>query len=118
MTCAGSLSGMNRSIFYYLVIGAVVGLLLSGVVGDPFIGVGLGLVIGLVAFFLRNRMGGKGGGRGSFGGGDAYQELLAKARGDQSLVNRLMAFEEKRNPNGNKQQWADDALDRWERDRA
>ena len=106
---------MNRSIFYYLVIGAVVGLLLSGVIGDPLIGVGAGLVIGLVAFFLRNHMGGNGGG--SIGGGGAYQELLAKARGDKSLVNRLMAFEEKRNPNGNKHQWAADALDRWERDR-
>ena len=107
---------MNRSIFYYLIIGAVVGLLLSGVIGDPLVGVGIGLVIGLIAFFLRNRVGGSN--RGSIGGGGAYQELLAKARGDESLVNRLMAFEEKRNPNGNKSQWAADALDRWERDRA
>lgn len=104
---------MNRSILYYLAIGAVIGLLLSNFVGSPLVGVGVGLAIGLGAWVMR----GRGGSVGTVGGGGVYQELLSKARGDKALVERLVAFEQKRNPNGSRQDWVADALDRWERDR-
>lgn len=104
---------MNRSFFYFLIIGAVVGLVLSNVVGSPLVGMGVGLGIALAAFVVTRR--GSGGAALSRGG--TYDELLSKARGDASLVERLIAFEEKRNPNGTRQDWVADALDRWERDR-
>ncbi len=48
----------------------------------------------------------------------AYKVLLAKARGDSALVERLVTYEQKRNPRGTRTEWVADALDRWERDRA
>lgn len=54
------------------------------------------------------------------GGGSqtgAYRALMAKAGQDSSLVERLIAYEQKRNPHGTRNEWAADALDRWERDR-
>ncbi len=105
---------MNRSILYYLLIGGVVGLVLSTVVGDPYIGLAVGVAIGLGAWLVRGRLAG---GRGGGGSGRAYQELMAKARGDSALVERLIKFEQKRNPEGSRNDWVADALDRWERDR-
>lgn len=105
---------MDRSILYFLLIGAVIGLVLSSFVGNPFVGLGIGLAVGLVAWLLRNRVGK----RVNFSHGNgAYQELLSKARGDKSLVERLINFEQKRNPDGVRRDWVADALDRWERDR-
>lgn len=54
------------------------------------------------------------------GGGSqrgAYNALLAKSGGDSALVERLVAYEQKRNPRGTRSEWVIDALDRWERDR-
>ncbi|MEZ4642864.1 MAG: zinc ribbon domain-containing protein [Chloroflexota bacterium] len=45
-----------------------------------------------------------------------YQDLRRKARGDTSLVERLIAYEQRRNPRASRQQWLQDAIARWERD--
>jgi hypothetical protein len=51
------------------------------------------------------------------GGGSQYDVLLAKAGGDVALVERLVTYEQKRNPTSTRSEWVADALDRWERDR-
>ncbi len=108
---------MNRNTIFTILVGAVVGLLLGNVIGNAILGLVLGLALGVGATVLQGRrVGSVGGGRGS--GRGAYNELLAKAGGDRSLVDRLIAFEEQRNPDGSKQEWAQDALYRWQRDRA
>ncbi|HFE37592.1 MAG TPA: hypothetical protein ENK06_04105 [Gammaproteobacteria bacterium] len=105
---------MDRSILYFLLTGATVGLILNGFVGNPWLGLGIGVVIGLLAWLLRGRLGKR-----TISGlkGNVYQELLSKAHGDKSLVERLIGYEQKRNPDGVRQDWVADALDRWERDR-
>lgn len=45
-----------------------------------------------------------------------YQELLIRARGDEALVERLVAYERKRNPDAGRGQLLEAALYRWERD--
>ena len=109
----------TQNAFTYFIIGGVVGVLLGAVIGDPIIGLGIGLGIAAIGYFLAQR---SGGGSASFGGGRsqgrAYPQLLAKARGDKGLVERLMAYEQKRNPGGSRDEWAADALDRWNRDRS
>lgn len=45
-----------------------------------------------------------------------YQALWRKARGDTALVERLIAYEQQRNPQDGRHQWLQDAIDRWERD--
>lgn len=45
-----------------------------------------------------------------------YYDLRRKARGDEALVERLIAYEQRRNPRASRQQWLQDAIDRWERD--
>lgn len=45
-----------------------------------------------------------------------YQRLLARARGDSALADRLVAHEAQRNPAGSRAQHLQSALDRWERD--
>ena len=108
---------MNRNTIFTILVGAAVGLLLGNVIGNAVLGLILGLALGVGAIVMQGRTMGLGGSR-RVGGRSAYQELLAKAGGDQSLVDRLIAFEQKRNPSGTKQQWTEDALDRWLRDRA
>ena len=109
----------NQNAFMYFVIGGVVGILLGGLLQNPVAGLAIGLGVAAVGYFMTQRNGtstftsGRGGGRGG-----AYQQLLAKARGDKALAERLMAYEQKRNPNGSRNEWAADALDRWNRDRS
>lgn len=43
--------------------------------------------------------------------------LIQKARGDGDLVERLLTYEQHRNPKGNRIQWLTDAHARWDRDR-
>ncbi len=45
-----------------------------------------------------------------------YDSLMLRARGNQSIVERLIAFEQERNPDGDREQWISDALVRWKRD--
>ncbi len=45
-----------------------------------------------------------------------YDSLMMRARHDQSLVERLIAFEQSRNPEGDRERWISDALLRWKRD--
>ena len=108
----------NRSAFMYFVIGGVVGILLGTILNNAIIGLGVGLGVAAIGYFLAQR----GGSGASFSGGrnrgNAYQQLLAKARGDKGLADRLIAYEQKRNPNGSRNEWAADALDRWNRDRS
>ena len=108
----------NQSAFMYFIIGGVVGVLLGAVLNNAVIGLGIGLGVAAIGYFLAQR----GGSNPSFGGGrgrgNAYQQLLAKARGDKGLADRLIAYEQKRNPNGSRNEWAADALDRWNRDRS
>lgn len=45
-----------------------------------------------------------------------YRALLRKARGDEDLVERLIAYERRRNPHLSRTEWIEYAIDRWERD--
>lgn len=45
-----------------------------------------------------------------------YDSLMMRARHDQSLVERLIAYEQYLNPDGDREQWITDALNRWKRD--
>jgi hypothetical protein len=45
-----------------------------------------------------------------------YDDLLRKVGGDKAAVERLITFENKRNPDGNRTQWLQQAIWRWERD--
>ena len=45
-----------------------------------------------------------------------YQRLLARARGNQAQVERLIEYEARRSPHASRTEWIQDALDRWERD--
>ena len=108
---------MNRNTLFTILVGAAVGLLLGNVIGNAVLGLVLGVALGVGATIMQGRAGSIAGGRRTTRRG-AYRELLAKAGNDQSLVDRLIAFEQKRNPNGTQQKWAEDALERWLRDRA
>ncbi len=112
-------ASMYKNILVYLLIGALVGILVGSMVGDVMLGVLIGLALGVAAYVMRQRGGSFSGGRGGHasGGRGAYKTLLAKARGDKALVERLIAYEQKRNPSGTRNEWVTDALDRWERDR-
>lgn len=44
------------------------------------------------------------------------QNLLLKALGNASVVERLVAFERSKNPAGDQAQWLDAAIRRWEHD--
>ena len=110
----------NQSAFTYFIIGGVVGILLGAVSGSAVLGLSIGLGVAAIGYFMTQRGGGVsfGGGGRSGGRRGAYQQLLAKARGDKGLAQRLMAYEQKRNPHGTQEEWAADALDRWNRDRS
>ena len=45
-----------------------------------------------------------------------YRQLLAKARGDRALVERLVEYERQRNPGAARSVLLRNAIDRWERD--
>jgi hypothetical protein len=45
-----------------------------------------------------------------------YADLLLKARGDKALVERWIGYEWQRNPNANRTELMEDALQRWYRD--
>lgn len=47
---------------------------------------------------------------------ELYQQLLRKALGDHSKVERLIEHERQRNPEGKRADWLCAALERWERD--
>ncbi len=44
------------------------------------------------------------------------RKLLIRARGDQAVANRLIAFEQQRQPTATRGDWIIAALERWERD--
>jgi len=44
------------------------------------------------------------------------QNLLLKALGNESVVQRLVAFERSKNPTDDEVQWLDAAIRRWEHD--
>ena len=46
---------------------------------------------------------------------ELYQALLAKARGDEALVERLIDVERQRTPNATRRDWLDAAIYKWER---
>ncbi|MBD2060003.1 zinc ribbon domain-containing protein [Oculatella sp. FACHB-28] len=45
------------------------------------------------------------------------QQLLRRAKGDKKLVERLIQYEQQRNPNSNRLQLLQNAIYRWDRDR-
>jgi hypothetical protein len=45
-----------------------------------------------------------------------YNDLLHKVGGDGEIVERLIAFESRRSPDGNRITWLKNAIRRWERD--
>lgn len=45
-----------------------------------------------------------------------YDSLMMRARHDQELVERLIAYEKYLNPDGDRERWITDALGRWKRD--
>lgn len=45
-----------------------------------------------------------------------YHELLVKSGGDHKVVDRLIEFERREQPNGNRLVWLQNAIQRWERD--
>ena len=45
-----------------------------------------------------------------------YDSLMMRARHDQALVERLIAYEQYLNPDADREQWITDALARWKRD--
>lgn len=108
---------MYKNILAYILIGALVGILIGTFVNNAVLGLIVGLALGVAGYFMQrggvslSRSGRAPGGRGT------YNTLLAKARGDESLVERLITYEQKRNPTGTRKEWVADALDRWERDR-
>lgn len=46
----------------------------------------------------------------------AYRALLAKAHGDRALAERMITYEQKRDPHGTRLIWIQSAIARWERD--
>ncbi len=49
-------------------------------------------------------------------GRELFEDLLAKARGDRELVERLIAFERRQDPGASVEELLQRAIDRWERD--
>src|SRR5262249_32981537 len=47
---------------------------------------------------------------------ELQRNLLLKALGNESVVERLVAFERTRNPDGDHTQWLEAAIRRWEHD--
>jgi hypothetical protein len=47
---------------------------------------------------------------------ELFNNLLAKVGGDHATVERLIAFEQKLAPQGNRIQWIENAIRRWEKD--
>ena len=45
-----------------------------------------------------------------------YNNLLQKVGGDHAAVERLINFEQKQTPDGNRKNWLENAIDRWEYD--
>lgn len=107
--------GENRPKWYfYVIIGIMVGLLLTTILSDALIGMGIGLAIALVAYFiptLRKRK------AASSAATTYYDDLVEAARGDKALADRLINFERKSAPEASKERLARLALERWERDR-
>ena len=100
--------------YFYLIIGVMVGLLLTTILNDALVGMGIGLAIALVAYFiptLRNHK------AASSATTYYYDDLVKAARGDKALANRLIDFERKKAPEASKERLARLALERWERDR-
>ena len=106
-----------KQILTSLVIGVLIGALVGGLAGNLGLGMVVGLGLAVAGYFMQNGAGSLGGGRVKSGGRGAYNALLAKARGDEALVERLVTYEQERNPRGTRTEWVADALDRWERDR-
>lgn len=108
---------MYKNIFAYISIGALVGILIGALTGNVVLGLIVGIALGVAGYVMQQRGGSLSVGKRASGGRGAYNVLLAKARGDEALVERLVTYEQKRNPNGTRNEWVMDALDRWERDR-
>lgn len=103
------------SIAVYIIIGVMLGALIAQLSGNLLLG---GIVLlGIIAvYFLPSRE------KGGVGGinrltGNAYQQLVTKANGDKALADRLIKFEQKKNPDLSYEEAAEFALDRWNRDR-
>ncbi len=108
---------MYKNILAYISIGALVGILIGTFTNNIVLGLIIGIALGVAGYIMQGRAGSlSGGGRASSRRG-AYNRLLVMAHGDEALVDRLIAYEEKRNPNGTRSEWVADALDRLERDR-
>jgi predicted nucleic acid-binding Zn-ribbon protein len=45
-----------------------------------------------------------------------YDDLLQKVGGDRSIVERLLAYERQKHPDGTRSSWLQSAMRRWERD--
>jgi uncharacterized membrane protein YeaQ/YmgE (transglycosylase-associated protein family) len=108
---------MYKNILAYILIGSLVGILIGSLTRNVPLGLIIGIALGMAGYVMQRRGGSLSrGGRASSRRG-AYNVLLGKARGDEALVERLIAYEQKRNPRGTRTEWVSDALDRWERDR-
>jgi hypothetical protein len=106
-------ANMNRDvrrILYSIAIGLAIGLLLAPLMRQPWIGLLIGVVLTLILVFWPWRE------RGDSGESDAYDEMLAKARGDRALVERLVKYELDRDHAITRAQAVNRALDRWSRD--
>ena len=108
----------TKRLLYCLGIGLMLGLLLSSILpAQRLLGLGIGIVIGAVGYFLPVGLpGGKKIELPFNQESRLYEQLLNKARGDKALVNRLIAYEKKLSPNGSRAELVRAALDRWERD--
>ena len=47
---------------------------------------------------------------------ELFDTLLAKVGGDRATVERLIAYEQKQAPQGNRIRWLERAIQRWEKD--
>lgn len=99
----------------YLIIGILLGALLMAILPNQLVGFLLGLGLAGVLYFIpgvQKQLSDVG-----FGGKNpTYETLLKKARNDQPLVERLIAYEMKQNPDISREEGIERALDRWERD--
>jgi len=99
---------------FYLIIAILLSALLMTVLPNPWLGILIGLGITAIVYFvpsLREKASDVG-----FGGtNQTYEALLKKARQDQPLVERLIAYEIKQNPDISREEGIERALDRWER---
>ena len=103
----------ERRALYAIGIGLLIGLLLTTILPNPWLGLGLGVLVGVGAYYAQL---GRLSGLSPRNHNTQYESLLKKARGDRALVERLISYEQKRVPTMSREEATRQALDRWRRD--